>query len=171
MMANYNDYMRWVVLRISEVRDLGEVNRYAFYDHMKRRGDATRCDAGQRQVHSAALRGERLRRDLHHQLQDNGIYLPADDRRTTSHGPISSWPILKRLLAAFWNWYMNEDGFSHVAAFLAERDLSSFDAKAPPNKTIAFWAIIDANTPVGRRIRRCHRQDQAPPSEPPTPSR
>ena len=27
--------MRCVVLRISEVRDLGEVNRYAFYEHMK----------------------------------------------------------------------------------------------------------------------------------------
>jgi len=35
MMGNYNDYMRAVVLRVSEARDLGDVNRYAFYDHMK----------------------------------------------------------------------------------------------------------------------------------------
>ena len=35
IMSPYNDYMRCVVLRISEARDLGEINRYAFYEHMK----------------------------------------------------------------------------------------------------------------------------------------
>ena len=34
-MSNYNDYMRCVVLRISEAHDLGDINRYAFHDHMK----------------------------------------------------------------------------------------------------------------------------------------
>jgi hypothetical protein len=33
----------------------------------------------------------------------------------------------------------------HVAAYLAELDLSGFDPKAPPPKTAAFWAIVDAN--------------------------
>ena len=64
IMGPHNDYMRCVVLRISEVRDLGEVNRYAFYEHMKiNPGDAARRDAGQRQVHSATLRRERSGRD------------------------------------------------------------------------------------------------------------
>ena len=31
----YNDFMRSVVLRISEARDLGDINRYAFYESMK----------------------------------------------------------------------------------------------------------------------------------------
>ena len=34
---------------------------------------------------------------------------------------------------------------SHVAAYLASYDLSTFDPKAPPPKTEAFWAIVDAN--------------------------
>ena len=34
-MGPYNDYMRCVVLRISEAHDLGDVNRYAFHDRMK----------------------------------------------------------------------------------------------------------------------------------------
>src|SRR5260370_33912820 len=33
----------------------------------------------------------------------------------------------------------------HVAAFLSGLDISGFDAKAPPPKTAAFWAIADAN--------------------------
>ena len=32
----------------------------------------------------------------------------------------------------------------HVAAFLAEHDLSDFDPKAPPPKTAAWWAVVDA---------------------------
>jgi hypothetical protein len=31
-----------------------------------------------------------------------------------------------------------------VAAYLANLDLSAFDPKAPPPKTDAFWAIVDA---------------------------
>ncbi len=32
-----------------------------------------------------------------------------------------------------------------MAAYLAARDLSRFDPKAPPLKTPAFWDIVDAN--------------------------
>ena len=36
-------------------------------------------------------------------------------------------------------------GDRHVAAYLAELDISAFDPKAPPPKTPAFWDIVDAN--------------------------
>ncbi|HWO32883.1 MAG TPA: hypothetical protein VNO32_29150, partial [Candidatus Acidoferrum sp.] len=36
-------------------------------------------------------------------------------------------------------------GNCHVAAYLAGLDLSTFNAKAPPPKTAAFWEIVDAN--------------------------
>ena len=35
MMGRFNTFVRSVILRVSEVRDLGDVDRYAFYDHMK----------------------------------------------------------------------------------------------------------------------------------------
>jgi hypothetical protein len=35
--------------------------------------------------------------------------------------------------------------FAHVAAYLAELNISAFDPKAPPPKTPAFWDIVDAN--------------------------
>jgi hypothetical protein len=44
-------------------------------------------------------------------------------------------------------WYEN-GGFAHVSAYLHQHDISRFDAKAPPQKTAAFWSIIDANRPA-----------------------
>jgi hypothetical protein len=37
------------------------------------------------------------------------------------------------------------EGFGHVAAHLATLDISSFNAKAPPPKTPAFWTIVEIN--------------------------
>ena len=44
-----------------------------------------------------------------------------------------------------WNWYRNGGGNANVAAYLATLDLSTFDPKAPPPKTAAWWAIVDPN--------------------------
>jgi hypothetical protein len=41
-------------------------------------------------------------------------------------------------------WY-ERGGVGHVAAYLAALDLSNFNPKARPEKTPAFWAIVDAN--------------------------
>ena len=35
VMGRFNNFLKSVILRISEARDLGEFDRYAFYDHMK----------------------------------------------------------------------------------------------------------------------------------------
>ena len=45
---------------------------------------------------------------------------------------------------ALWRWY-ESGGYSHVAAFLRDFDLTSFDPKAPPKKTSAFRDIVGAN--------------------------
>ena len=74
----------------------------------------------------------------------DGIYLPADDRRhhvawsslTKDDFPPGYWNDL-------WSWY-NNNGYEHVAAYLAEHDLSAFNPKAPPPKTPAFWDIVNA---------------------------
>ena len=43
-----------------------------------------------------------------------------------------------------WKWYEAE-GYRHVTAYLDTLDLSTFDPKAPPPKTQAFWDIVDSN--------------------------
>ena len=35
LLGRFNSFAKSVILRISEARDLGEVNRYAFYEHTK----------------------------------------------------------------------------------------------------------------------------------------
>jgi hypothetical protein len=73
------------------------------------------------------------------------MYLPADDRRT-----YVAWSNRKKeeFGTTYWRtlfgWYAN-GGNQHVADYLAAVDLSNFDAKAPPPKTAAFWAIVDSN--------------------------
>src|SRR5262245_6547128 len=82
LLDRFNPFVRSVVLRVSEARDLGDVNRYALYDHMK--------------VYSAAppetLRCNDKYTPAHHVLnvcgviitsnyKVDGIFLPADDRR------------------------------------------------------------------------------------------
>ena len=147
MMSNYNDFMQSVVLRISEARDLGDVNRYSFYDHLKTvlatPPDVTRVNAKYVPQHYVLnVCGVIITTNY----KTNGIYLPGDDRRT-----YVAWSDVKQadfeagFWLHFWNWYTNENGFAHVAAFLSERDIGGFDAKAPPKKTTAFWAIVDAN--------------------------
>jgi hypothetical protein len=35
MLGRFNGFLKSVILRVNEARDLGEVNRFAFYDHLK----------------------------------------------------------------------------------------------------------------------------------------
>jgi hypothetical protein len=75
----------------------------------------------------------------------DGIYLPPGDRRH-----YVAWSDRKiddpQFQNGYWNdfWgYLYDGGMQHVGAWLMERDLSGFDAKAPPPKTAAFWTIVN----------------------------
>jgi hypothetical protein len=48
MLGRFNGDLKSVILRISEARDLGDVNRFAFYDHMKAYTAALCADIGLR---------------------------------------------------------------------------------------------------------------------------
>jgi hypothetical protein len=146
MMGRFNGYNRSVVLVINEAKDLGEVNRYQFYEHMKpylaAPPDALRTDEKNRPEYYVLNVCRGVMTTNH---QTSGIYLPADDRRhyvAWSFVKAASFP--ERYWIEFWKWYESE-GFGHVAAYLRTLDISDFDPKAPPPRTHAFWAIVDAN--------------------------
>ena len=146
MLGRFNGFLKSVILRVSEARDLGDVNRFQFYDHMKSYTaappDVLRVDEKNLREYSVLNCCGVIITTNH---KADGIYLPADDRRhyvawsELSRGDFGDdyWPKL-------WGWYAN-GGDRQVAAYLAARDLSAFDAKAPPPKTAAFWDIVDAN--------------------------
>jgi len=80
--GGFNGFLKSVILRVSDARDLGDIDRFAFYDHMKvytaAPPDVLRVD----EKHAREiLCVERVRSGNHHNYKTDGIYLPADDRR------------------------------------------------------------------------------------------
>jgi hypothetical protein len=79
LLGRFNGFLKSVILRISEAHDLGEVNRFSFYDHMKAYTaappDVLRVDEKNLRI----LRPKLLRRHHHHQPQMRR-HLPARRR-------------------------------------------------------------------------------------------
>jgi hypothetical protein len=143
--GRFNGYRKAVVLRISEARDLGEVNRFAFYEAMKV---------------LAASPPEALRVDEKHlaeyyipnlvwpiittNYKTDALYLPPDDRRHyVAWSPAKESDFEEGYWNRLWRYYDN-GGLDDCAAYLADLDISEFDVKAPPPKTPAFYAIVNA---------------------------
>jgi hypothetical protein len=146
MLGRFNTFAQSVILRISEARDLGEFDRFQFYDRTKSYiaapPDVLRVDAKHLQEYYVLnVCGVIITTNY----KMDGIYLPAGDRR---HHVSWSERQQKDFAAEYWNklwqWY-GSGGMGHVAAYLSKLDISQFDPKAPPTKTQAFWAIVDAN--------------------------
>ena len=146
IMGEFTGFLRNVILRINEARDLGDVNRYQFYDHMKAflaaPPDVLRVNEKHLREYSV-LNCVGVIITTNHKT--DGIYLPAEDRRH-----YVAWSESRRedFDAAYWKklwgWY-EAGGDQHVAAYLMSLDISDFDPKAPPPQTPAFWAIVEAN--------------------------
>jgi hypothetical protein len=146
MLGRFNGFVKSVVLRINEARDLGGVNRYQFYDHTKSYiaapPDVLRCDEKNLREHSVFNCCAVIITTNH---KADGIYLPPDDRRHyVAWSDLTKEDFDDDYWRKLWSWYEN-DGNKHVAAYLMQLDLTSFDPKAPPPKTTAFWEIVDAN--------------------------
>lgn len=144
LLGRFNSFVKSVVLRMSEARDLGDVDRYSLYEHLKTLTaappDVLRCDEKHLREHSV-LNVTGVVVTTNHV---DGIYLPADDRRH-----FVAWSELTKedFTADYWQaihgWYRN-GGIGHVVAYLRTLDLSGFDPKAPPPKSAAFWRVVDA---------------------------
>jgi hypothetical protein len=146
VLEKFNAHGKSVILRISEARDLGDVDRFKFYDHMK-----TLCAAPPdvlrinekhlRQYYAFNCCGIVITTNY----KTDALFLPADDRRN-----FVAWTDRKKedfkdnYWNDLWGWYAR-GGLRHAAAYLRKLDVSGFDPKAPPPKTRAFWAIVDAN--------------------------
>jgi len=146
LLGRFNGFAKSVVLRISEARDLGDINRYAFYEHLKvytaAPPDVLNVDEKNLREHYVPNVCGVIITTNH---KTDGIYLPVDDRRHyVAWSELSKEDFDKSYWIDLWRWY-EFGGFHHVAAYLCGLDLSSFDPKAPPPKTPAFWAIVDAN--------------------------
>ena len=147
LLGPFNGFVKSVILRVNEARDLGEFDRFKFYDHTK---IYTAAPPDVLRVNEKHLREYYVFNCLGFLVTTNhktdGIYLPADDRR---HYVAWSHRTKEEFEPDYWNklwgWYVI-GGFGHVAAYLNELDLADFDPKAPPPKTVAFWDIVAAGS-------------------------
>jgi hypothetical protein len=146
LIGRFNGFLKSVILRVSEARDLGEVNRYSFYDHTKtfiaEPPDVLRVDEKHLREHYIL---NRVAVVITSNYKTNGVYLPPDDRRHfVAWSDLTKEDFTPEYWTKLWGWY-ESGGNQNVAAYLAALDLSTFDAKAPPPKTAAWWSIVDAN--------------------------
>jgi Family of unknown function (DUF5906) len=145
VMGRFNGFLKSVILRVNEARDLGDFDRYALYDHMKAYTaappDVLRVDEKNLREHSILNCCGVIITTNH---KTDGIYLPSDDRRHyVAWSELTKEDFEGAYFRKIWQWY-RQGGMARVAGYLNELDLKGFDAKAPPPKTAGFFAIVDA---------------------------
>jgi phage/plasmid primase-like uncharacterized protein len=148
LLGRFNGFLESIILRVSEARDLGDVNRFAFYDHMKTiiatPPDVLPIDKkNTKEYLSFNVVGIII--TTNHKV--DGIYLPADDRRHyVGWSELDKDNFDENYWKDMWGWY-ERGGTWDVVDYLMSLDLSKFDPKAPPPKTQAFWEIVDSGRP------------------------
>lgn len=144
--SRFNGYLKAVIFRINEARDLGDFDRFRFYDHLKAiiasPRDVLRINEKHvREYYIPNLCGVII--TTNHKTA--GIYLAEDDRRHhIAWSPRKKGEFPESYWRELWAYYDGEDGDRDVAAYLAALDLSDFNPKAPPPQTPAFWDIVAA---------------------------
>jgi hypothetical protein len=146
IMGRWNDPLRSVFLRINEIHDLGDIDRYAFYERTKgflaAPPDTLRIDEKFKPQYYVANVCGTVMTSNH---KTDGLYLPESDRRHyVAASPLTAADFPDAFWRAHWHWYCEEGGLEHAAALLHSRDVSAFDPAAPPVKTAAFWDIVHA---------------------------
>jgi hypothetical protein len=144
-LGNFNEFARSVVLRISEGKDLGDIDRFAFYEATKTLiaapPDTLRVNPKFVPPYYAVnVTGVII--TTNHKV--GGLFLPADDRRH-----FVAWSFRERTdfddayWTEYWRW-LGDGGREAVAEYLRQLDLTGFNPKAPPPQTQAFWEMVNA---------------------------
>jgi hypothetical protein len=150
LISQYNPHVKCVVLHVNEARDLGDsgrFDRYAFYECTKTYAatppDAIGCsDKWVRRFYVLNVHGMVI--TTNHKT--DGIYLdPGDRRHYVAWSNAEKENFSEEYWLKLWDWLLRAGGAEHVAAYLKQRDLSNFNAHAPPPLTDAFFEIINAN--------------------------
>jgi hypothetical protein len=146
VVSAFDSYLKSVVLRFSEARDMGETNRWAFYEKMK-----TICASppDTRTINEKHTKPYTIPNVTFPIITTNykigGLYLPVDDgRHYVAWSDMTREGFEEGYFDRLWAFY-SRGGIWNVVAWLLAYDLSAFNAKAPPKKTAAFYAMADAN--------------------------
>ena len=148
IISDWSDYSQAVILRISEMKDQGETDRYKLYEKTKvllaAPPDMLRINIKKvAQYYVVNACGVFITTNY----VIDGLYLPADDRRHyVSATEITAADFEKGFFDKFYQW-LESGGAADVVAYLAEYDwkAAGFNPKKPPEKTAAFgrWSTAE----------------------------
>ena len=107
LLGRFNGFAKAVILRISEARDLGEMNRFDFYERLKIYAaappDVIRVDEKNIREHAIFNVCGVIITTNH---ETDGIYLPADDRRHfVAWSPVTPTDFHAEFWAGIYDWY------------------------------------------------------------------
>jgi hypothetical protein len=113
-MGRFNDFAASVILRISEVKNLGEADRFDFYDHTKSFAasppEVFRCDAKYRPEQAVLNRCHLIITSNH---VTGGLYLPAEDRRHyVAESPRLPGDFESDYWKKLWSWFARRTALS-----------------------------------------------------------
>ena len=151
--SNFNEYVAAVLVRVSETSNLHEMNRWAFNERMKvliaGTPDYVTVNPKYGEKYSVRMHCGVVLTTNH---MVSGIFIPSDDRRydvidcaTKEEMGIDEDDKRKEYFTKLWDWFLEEDGESHIAAFLSERNIDKFSASGGQRKTDAHKTVVRAN--------------------------
>jgi hypothetical protein len=153
--GSFNTYQKCKLLRISELGNLGDKNKYQFYEATKTLLAAPPEAVRVNQKHMAHVYVPNICSVIMTMNGTEGsLHLVPNDRR---HYVAESSAVAEDFNRFYFSTLYAEyrsGGYEAIAAWLHERDVSEFQAKEPPLKTEAFWRIVDVNvSPESEDIR------------------
>ena len=142
VLGRFNGFLKSVIMRVSEARDLGTSDRFAFYEAMKTYvaapPDALRID----EKFTPEYMVPNVCGVIYTSNHRDGIPLPEDDRRHfVAWSGLSKESFPEDYWRGLYGWFA-AGGNEAVAGHLATLDLAGFDPKAPPPRTVAFHEIV-----------------------------
>lgn len=148
--SNFNEFAAATLVRISEAANLHEMSKWAFNERTKVliAGSPDVCQINPKygQKYSVRMYCGVIITTNH---LASGIYIPPDDRRydvieaaTMDEMGLKEESRRRQYFSDLWDWFMQENGASHIAAYLNERDISGFSASNGQRKTEAHRTVI-----------------------------
>jgi len=147
--SDFNGYLKSVMCRIDEVHDLGGESKYAFHDRTKTMLAAPPMGHQINEKFVPEYFAANVCGVILTSNHIDALYLPRDDRRhfvCISDRKQSDFE--DGYFDRLYGWFDN-GGNEAVAHYLANLDLSEFNARAPPPKTAGWHTIVAAGMAPG----------------------